>query len=77
MGRPGAIDNAYEFARWDSFCGADSVTEFVAFSKTPLAIVFCSQVCRDGRRGRSGRYRATSPGSRAEVQRWPARVCHL
>jgi hypothetical protein len=29
------------------------VTEFVVFSKTTLAIVFCSQVCRDGGRERS------------------------
>ena len=58
MGRPGANCNAYEFARLD-FLRAPTqfVTEFVVFSKTPLAIVFCSQVCRDGRRGRSGRYR--------------------
>jgi hypothetical protein len=58
-GRPSANCNAYEFARLDFFCGAPSqfVTEFVVFSKTPLAIVFCSQVCRDGRRGIRSLYR--------------------
>ena len=60
-----------------------AVTEFVVFSKTPLAIVFCFQVCRDGARAirslpasskASLGWAATSPGSRAEVQRWPVKV---
>jgi hypothetical protein len=56
MGRPGAIVTRMNPHGWIFLRRRLNLLQSLSFfSKTPLAIVFCSQAC--GRRGRSGRYR--------------------
>ena len=87
MGRPGAIVTRMNSHGWIFLRRRLSLLQSLSFSaklhshssSAPRSIVMAGAgdpVATGLVETLAGRA-ATSPGSRAEVQRWPARVCHL
>jgi hypothetical protein len=85
MGRPGAIVTRMNPHGW-IFCGADSICYRVCrfsaklhsqSSSAPRPVAGAGDPVATGLVESLAGRAATLPGSRAELQRWPASVCHL